>query len=86
MACAGKSGVRAVCRGYNEAHKIAVLRGRLYRKLWAPVILACPVCFLLALTGVISSVWLERWWLAVMALEVVTIPRAVAIYRRRSRE
>jgi hypothetical protein len=85
MVSALKSRVRAVWRGYNEAHKTAILRGPLY-KLWAPVILACPACFLLALTGVIGSVWLERWWLVVMLLEVVTIPRAVAIYRRRSRE
>jgi hypothetical protein len=39
---------------------------------------------LLILTATINSIWLERWGLVFIALEVVTIPKAVAVYRRRS--
>jgi hypothetical protein len=83
MAGSGKRRILAVWRRYNEAHFIAVTRGRFHRP-WAAFVLGCPIIMLLILTATINSIWLERWGLVFIALEVVTIPKAVAVYRRRS--
>lgn len=83
MAGSGKRRILAVWRRYNEAHFIAVTRGRLHRP-WAAFVLSCPIIMLLILTGTINSIWLELRGLVFIALKVVTIPKAVAVYRRRS--
>jgi bacteriorhodopsin len=75
--------LRAELRGFQEATLIAT--DGVLRYLWYAIGLASLICLVLVLTRNASSNWLAAAGLAVVGLEVPTLSRVVAVYRRRSR-
>ncbi|MDR2984773.1 MAG: hypothetical protein LBV34_08025 [Nocardiopsaceae bacterium] len=54
------------------------------RYLWNAACLACVICLLLFLADAVTSKWLAAVGWVIIVLEVPTIIRVVAVYRRRS--